>query len=471
MKKSLRFTALVMALVMAMSLFAFAQAEGNTDDIMATADGINILRADVDSIYTEMTDYYSYYGVDVADPSIKKQLLTMAVDYAAQMKVIEKKAGELGILASTAEDEAALLAEAQAEFDAYVDQYASYFATGTTEAELAEARTSAAAMLEAYGMSAEGILESLRENDMYNRVRSYAGKDASVTDEEIKSAYDTQLASDTESYSGDVYNYEYNVLYSGNETYYQPEGYRGIIHILLTVDDTLLETYENLKDTYDEQMAAAAAKEEDAEPSAEATAEPSAEATAEPVTEEQVEAARLAVLASVQSKIDDINSRLANGEDFLALVDEYGADSGMSNADYRANGYPVAVDSLMYDIAFRDAAFKLQNIGDVGEPVVGSSGVHILKYLCDVPSGPVELTAELSESIRAALLTTKSEDAYYALIDEWMAAANLTYTELFNAELDAVQAEIDAAAAATEEPAADTTEEPAAEATDAPVGE
>ncbi|MDD2647771.1 MAG: peptidylprolyl isomerase [Eubacteriales bacterium] len=468
MKKTLRFTALVMALVMAMSLITFAQAEGNADDVMATADGINILRADVDAINNEMTDYYSYYGVDVADPSIKQQLLTMAVDYAAQTKIVEKKAQELQLLTYTAEDEAALLAEAQAQFDAYVEQYVSYFTTDTTEEALAEARKSSIAMLESYGMSVDDIAKSLRENDVFNRVRSYASKDASVTDEDIKAQYDSKLATDTETYANDVYSYEYSVLYSGQTSYYQPDGYRGIIHILLETDETLLENYLNLKETYDQQMADDAAKEEDADPAApasEATAEPAPETTAEPVTEEQIEQARLAVIASVQDKLTDIKTRLDNGEDFLKLVDEYGTDNGMSVAKNRDGGYPVRVDSLMYDLAFRDAAFTLQNVGDVSEPVVGSFGVHILKYLRDIPAGPVELTQELSDSIRAELLSTKSDDMYYALIDEWMQAANITYTDILNAEFAQIQAEIDAvaAAAATEEPAAEATEAPAAE--------
>ena len=107
--------------------------------------------------------------------------------------------------------------------------------------------------------------------------------------------------------------------------YYVPSGYRGVSHILLDVDDTLMETYTNLLATYEEQQDQIEAGEE---------------VTEELVTLEQVEAAKQAIIDSVQPTIDEINQKLADGVSFDELIQEYGTDPGMQDAATRAEGYP-----------------------------------------------------------------------------------------------------------------------------------
>ena len=149
----------------------------------------------------------------------------------------------------------------------------------------------------------------------------------------------------------------------------------------------------------------------------------------EPVTEEQVEAARQAVIASVQDTIDEIMAKLEAGTPWADLVAEYSTDPGMSQEPYKTNGYEVYADSSVYDPAFVQAAFSIDNVGDVSAPYVGMYGIYIVHYTRDVPSGPVELTEELRASIENELLSTQQAEALDAAFEAWKDAAGIEYTE------------------------------------------
>ena len=112
--------------------------------------------------------------------------------------------------------------------------------------------------------------------------------------------------------------------------------------------------------------------------------------------------------------IDEIETRLANGEEFAAIAPEYNQDTGEDFTE----GYLVHPESIMWDPVFRDAAFseEMQKPGDHSKPVLGSYGVHILYYLDDVPGGPVELTDDLLAELTAQLVQEKQYDAAEAAI-------------------------------------------------------
>ena len=128
----------------------------------------------------------------------------------------------------------------------------------------------------------------------------------------------------------------------------------------------------------------------------------------------------------MQATLDDIQTRLDAGEDFQALIDEYGEDPGMQNEPTASVGYYVSADSTTWDTAFRDAAMLLSNVGDVSEPVLGMSGVHIIRYESDVTPGPVPLE-EVRDRLYDEALTTLREENYAALLSEWVAALNPVY--------------------------------------------
>ena len=238
-----------------------------------------------------------------------------------------------------------------------------------------------------------------------------------------------------------------------------PAGYRGITHILLKVDDELLNTWKDLSARLEEQKSAAEeAAEETPAPDAEPTAEP--EPTEEPVTEEMVSAAKDAILASVKATVDEIKAKLDGGATFEDLIKEYGTDPGMEDDTTRAEGYPVHNDSILYDPAFRDAAMALEKVGDISEPVVGQYGVHILQYLRDIPSGAVELTDDMKNEFRETILQEMITEAMHSAVDQWMDEAEIVYTEA-GEPWKVPEDEEDDAEEAAEAPAEEAAETPA----------
>jgi len=198
------------------------------------------------------------------------------------------------------------------------------------------------------------------------------------------------------------------------------------VHILLKPDEELLKAYSQLVAAFEEQQQAGAqpAEGETAEPAA-ASAE-----TPEPVTQEMVDAARQAVIDSRKADVDAIYERLGKGESFIDLIREYGEDPGMTDPATLAEGYPVHADSVVYDPVFTSAAFaeKLAAPGDVGDPVVGSFGIHILQYLRDVPSGLV-MTDAIRQEIMDYLSSVKKGTAYEQAVADWMTKEAVVYNQ------------------------------------------
>jgi parvulin-like peptidyl-prolyl isomerase len=124
----------------------------------------------------------------------------------------------------------------------------------------------------------------------------------------------------------------------------------------------------------------------------------------------------------------------------------------MLEGPYKANGYPVYAESVIYDPAFQKAAMELEKAGDVSGPVVSSFGVHILQYLKDIPEGAIELTDAMKEEIRESLRT----DTVNTVAQEWITKAT--------DEADIVWTEAGGAWKPAEETAAEETAETAGEA-------
>ena len=446
MKKISRLLALVLALMLCTASVCTAVADEATTtdttetattaptDVMATVNGEPVLRETVENIASNLSYTYSQYGYDTTTDENAKFINQLALDYAIQYALMDQKAAEWGLDQFTDEEMETLKASNAESWNSLVDSYVSYYGNLTdesTDEEKLAAKTSALAALEAMGYTEDVMMQSTLEEERYNRVRNKMVENVEVTDDEVQTAFDTQVESDKASYEGNVAYYEYMTQYYGQTSYYVPEGYRGITHILLTVDDDLLQNYKDLAAKLEEQEEA-----EDTD-TTEATATDVTEETETPVTQADVDAAYQAILDSVQPTIDEINQKLADGASFSDLIAEYGADPGMQSEPYMSEGYSVHQDSVVWDAAFVKAAFSVEKVGDVSEPVVGSYGVHIVYYLRDVPSGAVELTDDIKEDLKSTLLSEKENEAFASTMQEWRDASKIEYT----AEIEALDAE------------------------------
>lgn len=408
--------------------------------LLVTVNGDEIWSNDNYLLYTQANyeNYAASNGYNTADENLIKAINQQSLYETIGYRLILQKGKELGLDQISDEDKAGFETDAKAQWEEIVSSFISSMGKVTEESsdeDKAAARADAEAqLLSDYGFDearyVEEYISQASSNTVYSRVTDHLSKDLKVTDEDVQTYFEDLVKDDQETYENDAGSYEFYTQYYGQPSYYMPEGYRGITHILLKVDDDLLNNWKDLSARLEEQAQAEtdtpAAEETPAE-DAEPTAEP--EPTEEPVTEEMVTKAKEAILESVKATVDEIKARLDAGATFDDLIKEYGTDPGMQDDTMRAEGYPVHNDSIRYDPAFKDAAMALEKVGDVSEPVVGSYGVHILHYLRDIPGGAVELTDDMKEEFRETILHEMISEALHSAVDQWMEEAEIVYSE------------------------------------------
>ena len=413
----------------------------------------SITKGEVEDAYAEAASLYLMnYGTT---SGYESQILNEAISAVINDYLLPLKAEALGLDALTEEEQASMEEAAQSQLDSTVD---SYIATYLTEEQQAlseeEQRQIALDALAEDGVDfayayAQQLL-ALYESRVYDATTA----DVTVTDEDLHSFYEEQLASDTEMYD-EAWYYALTAQY-GQTSLWAPEGVRIVKHILLDPGEELKEAYStaasaltsaqnsitSTQETIAELEAEINGTDEAEDAAAEATATPAPtatldpSATPEPSPEEQlaaaqaelkelnaslpeleaaVETARADCIAAVQDTLDEIQARLAAGEDFEALIAEYGQDPGMEDSD----GYYVADGAINWVSEFTDGAMALANVGDVSEPIVSASGVHLIRYVSDVTPGATS-EEDAHDYLVEVVTAQKKNEVYQEKLGEWM---------------------------------------------------
>ena len=107
-----------------------------------------------------------------------------------------------------------------------------------------EGLAAAAQTLNEMGYTYEYYLDMLTQSQLATNVYDYVTGDVTVSEEEIQAAYDEYVAADEANYA-DPYQFE-NAFSSGVTIYYTPEGYRNVKHILFKFDDDQATRYDEL---------------------------------------------------------------------------------------------------------------------------------------------------------------------------------------------------------------------------------
>ena len=383
MKKSI--WALVLALALMMTGVSLGEAQTDAAEDSRTAlmsvDDVKLYLEDVQNM-AEILYMYGY----IEEGDMLTPLEYLLYYQVAPLVLVGDRAEEY--LGEPYAEMAELYGE---EFDGYIDEYALAI-SGLTPGE--EGYDEACMLaLEAY--AAEGYT---RDSYIRESLSSMAysvlvdGFGCEVTDEEIRSEYDTMVESDRQMVEDNPMLYEYYGYY-GYTLYYRPEGYRGVLHILLETDEALTNAYVSAE------------------------------------TDEERAAAGEAMIADVQDTLDAIYAGLAEGTEFEALIAQYNTDPGMQDPETLKTGYEVHAQSILYAQEFTDGAFSegMDAPGCVSKPVPSQFGVHVIYYLRDIPGGAVEMTDDIREEIYSTLLTGKQMDQVIGL----MKAHEITYTDAY----------------------------------------
>ncbi|MEA4928232.1 MAG: peptidylprolyl isomerase [Candidatus Limiplasma sp.] len=424
-------------------------------DVIATVNGSDVTWADVQANYEDIELYFlNYYG-SKPDASFQDQLYAAALEQAVTEKLVSLTAAQNGLDQLTQEEIDAIYAQSDANWQSALDSYVQSMGSITadsTDADKAAAYEAAAAYYGTLGYDMEKLRKEYLDGEISQRVQTLVTKDVAVTDEQVQARYDQTVTDDQALYENNADAYEYQMgLYQQQQVslqpLYHPAGYRYIKHILLPVDDALLSAYTDLQARLEEQMdneaAAATATADPAAtdavaatdaPAATDTPDPAVtpEPTETPVSQAEVDQAKADILTSLQDKINEINDQVAQNVDFDTLIAKYAvkadgsaSDPGMVSGDY-PQGYEVSLASTSFVPEFVEAAFSVNQVGEVSAPYISKYGVHIVKYMADVPAGPVAL----SDAIKASIRTSLQDDADTQAISAWRDTAVVTYTGL-----------------------------------------
>ena len=442
--------------------------------VVATYDGGEITQADVMGSFVSQSSYWSqlyaqYYGVNMTEDmldSIKESVVEGSVRDVAIAKELESR----GL--SLSEDK---LAEVQASADDMFQQaYDSFYASAEGKGDDVRAKQTE------YDMASNGYTKESFYNIELAEARyelieeTLRAEITEVTDEQLKEAYDEKVSEDEESYTETPGSVGSAMTSEDDDVYWFPEGYRTVKHILIVPDDEVLTAVKDARtaltdgqkavDTLQDELDAlndddaeeaaeepAEAEETEAEPAeaeeSEAESEEAEETEAEepartaeqiqaeideaqaklPDLQKAVEEAEAACLASQQEKIDEIYQKLEDGEDFEALIEAYGEDPGMQNEPTKTRGYYVCSASTNWDANFTAGAMLLEKVGDVSKtPVIGGSGIHIIRYESDVQPGAVALD-DVHDKLYDETLEDMKTEHFEEALDSWVEALKPEY--------------------------------------------
>lgn len=337
--------------------------------------------------YQSVQRSYVDLGIEEDPAILAQQVLEAMVEDA----VLRQKAGDLGLLTPDEAAQAALKADAEAAHEALISYYIDFCAAEGMTAD--EARAATEAYLADEGQSVQDLLDARLADWWRSALYEYICGDIAVTEADIQDYYASLASTQQLQFAEDPTYFDY--LYMNDDLIaYRPDHMRYIKHIIIGFDETMALTYESL--VGEGRLA-------DADPEA---------------------------LDALYSGLDDrvaaVLELLMQGEDFDALMRTHGDDENMLYEPWSTDGYIVREGSLLFVPEFTEAAFALQNIGDISDPVRTAGGIHFILYAGDVPAGPVPLE-EIHDAVAAEALNRMTSDAYDAQVAAWVAEASPVY--------------------------------------------
>jgi len=435
MKKNTRIAALVMSLLMCMAFIAGCNlVEVEESTAAATVNGVEISVDDIQYMleyYASM--YYYYYGSDItSDVEQMTQLRDTIVESQIIQEVVRQKAVELGYDQLSAEDQATVDAQFEADYATYREDFREQAESDKINDDSidVEARIDelAKAALVENGSSYEQTHEDYVMSMAISNLQADEYDKVTVTDADAKAYYDELLASQTQEMTNDPTVFEYyNMGYHTDPCVYAPEGFRYVTHILVGFDD---ESEAGVRITEIEtrlgEIVQRLATLNEADNLAEMTALKAEQADLNAEYETVYAEYRQPALDTAKSIIEQLN----NGADWDTLSAQYNTDPGsMAGGDYAETGYLMSAASTSYVQSFTDAGMKLAAVGDyTKQPVESVHGFHIIKFVSEVTPGAVAYEA-VADQIKEMTLATKQAESWTALEDEWLAAANVTRNE------------------------------------------
>ena len=367
------------------SLSTGAAPEASLSDAQLSAaaaefDGGTVTVAEAIDEYNMIAAYYEMMGMDEAEYAENAKYTVL--DGLIEEKILENKAKEMGVYELNEQQKAEIAQRVQAEYEDNIEYYKAFrYEEGKSDAQV---REETIAYLNENGYSYEKMLENAQKDAWRDQLYDAVTRDMTVSEDQLREFYESQVASAQLAYSADFSEYEMD-FQGGRAIVWHPEGVRRVEAIQIGFDEEQGVEYLTLQ------------------------------ATLEGGDSSGLDALE-ALYGALEPRAQEALNRAAAGEDFHALMDEYGA------ADISC----VAAQSTFSGDAFRDAAMALAQPGDISGLVQTDGGICIIRYVEDVPAGQVAY-----EEVKDALLVNYEAELksslYNATVLGWIEEANVQY--------------------------------------------
>ncbi len=373
---------------------AIAGCATSKDAVVATVDGENIYKWEFDLYYERQAPYFeAQNNIDLSSPKNFDKRDTFAQGLMENLtgeRACLQEAAKLGLDKLTAEELAATDAEYQQFRETNLATFMQTFASDRDPAARAEEMFQKT--MQEKNLSEEKLKMNINNNKILQKLFDMLAQNQEIPEEELRTQYESILEGNRQNYAEQP---ELFGQQASSIVCYIPEGYIRVKHVLVGYGDELIAQYQQEQSNVDQLMALWASY---------AIQEGSESASAQKagrelgMAEEALQAKLDAQYVKLLPIAEEVYAKAQAGEDFDALIQQYNTDSGMMQLPGMRDGYYMHANSNFVQ-EFKDAAFALQNVGDISEPIESFYGYHIIKLLEKVESRVVPFE-EVKEEIR-----------------------------------------------------------------------
>lgn len=362
----------IMAVLMAGCNLVRVNEEKDRQIVVAKVNGKEILKGAV------LDQYRANYGVP---EEYDEQILTGILDALIEEELVKQKAEAAGYVLN---DE--VINRAREEYEQSLKDYAEALREEAGEDDdsdtdyLQKAKEKMSEYYEAAGLSEEEYIENWAK---YIAIQDYLDQltnDITVTETEIEEFYQEELEFQLD-------NPSLAAFYSSVKVVEKPAS-RTVKHILIKLSDEDMNAISSLRQEN---------------------------------KSEEADELRDEKLAEIRKKAEDVLVKAKAGEDFEALIKEYGEDPGMENEENK-DGYSMYKDSSMYP-EFIEASFKLKE-GEISDLVATDAGYHIIKVY-EANEDEITPLDEIKDKVQEVLLNQKKSIKIDEFIAEWLEEADI----------------------------------------------
>ncbi len=413
-------------------------ADGKTDDLPAfTLGDFTVTVGEVKSSYNTIVEYMGYYGMSAPSTGEEiKQYRDMIIEDLLSAKVLPWKAQQMGIeltdekRAQVAQEVEELIAEYAGD---YLDEAKTELGEDAGAAELAaKARALLKEDVESYfGYSFEQwlseITASYEENALTEILQEDFNKGVTVTEEKAREWFDTELASQKESYDGAYSAYKEQLsAYEQGESdvppLYVPEGFGRMQVITFDVDQDSSASYSanelemtNLEAEYGKLVLRGLDEDRQAEIAA---------------RYQELQQLNANLMQNDQQKAEKARTDALNGMDFTQIFTTYSNEEGgmgyfgYAEGEERRNGI-VTFYTKEQDTDWPEAVWKAAcalKEGEIADLVQVENSFYLIKRLGDAAPGEAAFDDDPA-AYTAAALSAKQAEEWEAVQQDWLREA------------------------------------------------